>query len=264
MPDDLENENATGTSHDRLDFEVFQLRDRMLLQHLKQDEPAVTMTTGLVDEFNNLLTIMLLTIGRLERQPLDENGRRQLAHADAVIMQAARINHQLLWFTRKPDDGLSLVDLNEGVTDLTDLMQQIAGNEIDLNCRQAAQKLMMRVNRKELELALLALVRNAADSLVGGGTIIIRTAGQLSDGLGDQPTVEITVSTQARTGSSQTLHPLLEPDDQRMAQLDRVHHNLWVVQGFAAASGGKLTIEITANRETIMRLVFPSVDDTRE
>ena len=57
------------------------------------DTPAhpVTVAADIVRQLNDQLTIVLMKLDRLARQSLDENGRTELAQAEAAVRTAGRL-----------------------------------------------------------------------------------------------------------------------------------------------------------------------------
>ena len=165
-------------------------------EQMARIEMLGTLATGVAHEFNNLLTIVLASLHRLRRQPLDERGRELLERADWGVRQAGRLTGQMLSFARREGNHLQLADLNEVVGEFDKMVGHAAGYGTGLRLKMelAAQGLPVRLDPGQLELALLNLVRNAADAMSGTGSISIRTSGHRIDGLGEQPTVEVSVS----------------------------------------------------------------------
>ncbi len=156
-------------------------------------EVLSALTVGIAHEFNNLLTIALGSLEQLRRQPLDERGEKQLDRAEWGVRQAGRLSRQVLSFARPQSREARAVDLNEVLGALDTLLGHAAGDGARLVLELAPQPLPARLDAGQLELAVLNLVRNAADALPEGGSIIVRTGGHSIDGIGGEPTVEVSV-----------------------------------------------------------------------
>jgi signal transduction histidine kinase len=114
----------------------------------------------------------------------------------------------------------------------------------------------------QLKLALLHLVRNAVQAMAGKGWVTIRTAGHVVDGLGGQPTVEVSVS----ATDPGTPPEAVERATARPSTINTSDHGtgLLMVQRFVAAAGGKTEIETALGKGTTVRLVFPRHQDAEE
>jgi signal transduction histidine kinase len=221
-----------------------------------------TMATGVAHEFNNLLTIVLASLHRLRRQPLDEHGRELLERADWGVRQAGRLTGQMLSFARRENSPLQLVDLNDVLGEFDKMVGHAAGYGTGLRLKMelAAQGLPVRLDPGQLELALLNLVRNAADSMSGNGSISIRTSGHCNGGLDGQPLVEVSVSDTGTGMPPEVVQRATNPFFTTKEPGHGTGLGLWMVQRFLAACDGKLNIETACGEGTTVRLVFPRAD----
>jgi signal transduction histidine kinase len=114
----------------------------------------------------------------------------------------------------------------------------------------------------QLELVLLHLVRNAVRAMAGKGWVSVRTGGHVVDGLGGQPTVEVSVS----ATDPGTPPEAVERATARPSTINTSDHGtgLLMVQRFVAAAGGKTEIETALGKGTTVRLVFPRHQDPEE
>ena len=210
---------------------------------------------SLVHDLNNLLTVVLGSVEQLRRQHLDDRGQVQLDRASWGARQAGLLARQLLASARG-ETGPELLDLNRAVGTFGAMIGGVVGDGVGLAVELAPTELPARLDPSQLELALLNLVRNAADAMPGGGTVVIRTAGPRMDGLGDQCTVEIAVSD---TGTGMAPGITGQASDAFFTTKGRqgTGLGLWMVQRFATEAGGKLDVETAPGRGTTVRLVLP-------
>ena len=225
-------------------------------------QPLEALAAGVMHEFNNLLTVVLGTLEQLSRQALDERGRKQLDRAEWGVLQAARLAKQTLSVARLRHGEPRRVDLNEVVRELDKLLSHAVGYASGVTVEMALgeQVLPARLDLSQLELALLNLLRNAADATAEGGLIVVRTAGHPIDGLGDQPTVEIAVSDNGTGMTPEVIRHATERLYTTKGTGRGTGLGLWMVQRFMESCGGKLTIEAAPGRGTTVRLVFPRDD----
>jgi signal transduction histidine kinase len=228
--------------------------------HVGEASGPGAVEAGAVHDLNNLLTVVLGSLEQLRRQPLDGQGRTQLDRAQWGARQAGRLARQVLAAARgETDDGI--VDLNDAVRTFDAMVGQVAGQGVSLVVKASPKALPARIDAGQLELALLNLVRNAADAMPGGGRIVVRTAGHRVDGLGGMPTVAVSVS-DTGTGMSPEIvrratDPFFTTKGGRGTSL-----GLWMVQRFAHEAGGKVEIETRPGRGTTVRVTLPRADQS--
>jgi signal transduction histidine kinase len=165
----------------------------------------------------------------------------------------------VLSFVRRESRETGIADVNAVVREFDKMLGHIAGENIELVIQLAEQPLPARLNPGQLELALLNLVRNAADAISGSGRISVRTSGRAS-GLWDQPSVEVSVSD---TGSGMPREVVHRATDPFFTTKEPGHGSglgLWMVQRFVRACKGKLEIETAIGQGTNIRLFFPRVE----
>ena len=215
------------------------------------------MASGVAHEFNNLLTIALGSLEQLRRQTLDERGRDQLVRADWSVRQAGRLARQVLSFVRRDAGQPRQVDVNAVIGEFDKIMGHATSDGTCLIFELYDEALPVQLDPGQLELALLNLVRNAADATADHGSITIRTTAHHVDGTEGQQTVEIAVSD---TGTGMPLEVAerattsfftTKPEGQGTGL------GLWMVKRFVASCGGKLDIDTAVGRGTTVRLVFP-------
>ena len=216
-----------------------------------------TIATGLAHEFNNLLTVALGSLEQLRRQALDERGREQLDRAEWSVRQAGRLARQVLSFVRRDAGQPQRVDLNEVIGEFDKIMSHAASDRTRLILELCQEPLPIYLDPGQLELALLNLVRNAADAMSDSGSIIIRTAAHQSDGLDRQQMVEVAVTDTGTGMPPEIVERATTSFFTTKPQGQGTGLGLWMVKRFATACGGKLDIETVLGRGTTMRLVFP-------
>lgn len=212
-------------------------------------------------ELANLMTVVLGSLEQLRRQPLDEQGQRQLGRAEWGARHVALLTRQALFQARGRDDTAEVVDLNAAVHEFATIMGNRASGGARVAVELAPGSLQVRLDTGLLDLVLLNLVHNAADAMPDGGEVVVRTGGPRLDGLGEQLTAEVSVS-DSGTG--------MPPDVARRATEaffttkppgKGTGLGLWMAHRFASACGGQVRIETAPGQGTTVRLVFPYAGD---
>jgi len=141
--------------------------------------PALSLAL-LAHDLNNLLTIIHSGATLLQQQPLDSALTRQsLEQILQAVDRALTLTENYLRAARKGNAVASPVtglDLNERLTSLRGMFQQILGETIELQIHPTQPLPPVRVEESGLEQALLNLVINARQAMPSGGRLTIETA----------------------------------------------------------------------------------------
>jgi CheY-like chemotaxis protein len=89
--------------------------------------------------------------------------------------------HQLLAFSRRKPLQPKIFDMSSGVQSVARLLQQFAGESIQVEVELATTPLAVKMDPTGLEQILMNLCANARDSMPGGGTITISTHRVVAD-----------------------------------------------------------------------------------
>ncbi len=232
----------------------------LVLQQSQRMETLGGLASSLAHEFNNLMTIVLASLERADKEGDVARRSKQLERATWGAKRAARLTDQMLSFARRQFHDNQSVDLNEMLRNFDGILDQMAGLDVQVALELADQPLMAKLDAAQLELAMLNLVRNAADATPGRGTITIATRLQPCGVPGGAPDVEISVSDQGSGMSPETVRRATEPFFTTKERGKGTGLGLSMVNGFVEQSGGRLVIETALGSGTTMRLRFPCFD----
>ena len=228
--------------------------------------PGVDAAHELADLAHELANLMLVVSGSLEqlrRQPLDKQGHGQLARAEWGARQAVHLTRQVL-FRAQGGDGnaeVEVVDLNAVVGKFVAVIGQQVDEHVRLAAELAPGRAPVRLDPALLELVLLNLVRNAADAMPDGGTVVIRTRGPRLDGLGDQLATEVSVSDNGTGMPPMVAERAAEAFFTTKPRGKGTGLGLWMAHRFASTCGGKIKIETTQGQGTKVCLALPCCSD---
>jgi PAS domain S-box-containing protein len=153
-------------------------RDRLReqLHHAQNLEAVGRLAGGVAHDFNNMLTAIKgyaeLLLGGLEP------GSPQRAEAEQIhraASQASALPRQLLAFSRKQVLEPRLVDLNDVVSEATDLIRLLVGGGVEVVTRSEARPAAIVADPGQVEQVLVNLATNARDAMPSGGTLTIST-----------------------------------------------------------------------------------------
>jgi signal transduction histidine kinase len=230
-----------------------------VVQQSHRMEALGAMASGMAHEFNNLMTIVLASLERAAEERDDAKRYRQIERANWGAQRAARLTSQMLSFARRQFHDNKVIEVGELLRDFDNILDQMAGDGIRVTLDVPVERLLVEIDAGQMELALLNLVRNAADAMPKGGEIIMRARPRtlaIEDG-GD--VVEIAVI-DAGTGMAEAVaRRAIEPFFTTKESGKGTGLGLSMVNGFAEQSGGKLQIDTTPGMGTAIRLIFPRI-----
>lgn len=165
-------------------YSVTVLRDNTyelaLLNQLQQSQKMESigfLASGIVHDFNNLLTI-IITNTELIRLTLDEShpAREMTETIINVSDRAMSLIKQLLTFSRGQKNAPQLVNLHDVVRGMKTILSLLIGRDINLVIKTMIELNEIRMNVTQLEQIILNLAINARDAMPNGGQLAMETS----------------------------------------------------------------------------------------
>ena len=228
-----------------------------VLQQSQRMETLGSMASSLAHEFNNLMTIVLANLDRLEGEVASERGRKSVERATWGARRATRLTDQMLSFARREFHDSQVLDVNLTLANCDSILDQMAGTKVGVRLALSAGTLPAVLDASQLEMALLNLVRNAADAAPADGRIVIATRACLLDGPGSPAAVEVSVADTGCGMTPEVAQKAMEPFFTTKALGKGTGLGLSMVRGFVEQSGGRLELQTGAGAGTTVRMVFP-------
>jgi signal transduction histidine kinase len=145
------------------------------LRQVMRLEAVGRLAAGVVHDFNNLLTGLLLYCDLLLASLQGHEARKYAQEIRSVSIQAAGIVRQLLNVARPGTLRSRLLSLNEVIEAAHELMCRFMGEDIQLELRLDPELGLVRLDSAQAQQILLNLVLNARDAMPAGGQIVIET-----------------------------------------------------------------------------------------
>ncbi len=133
---------------------------------------------GLVHDFNNLLTVIMLYshLGQTELQVGEGPVRASFRAIQKAAERASELTHKLLYFYRHQVVEPKVVSLSDLILDMDGMLRRLIGEDIELVTLPAPDSGMVRVDPGQIEQCLTNLAVNARDAMPNGGKLIIETS----------------------------------------------------------------------------------------
>jgi PAS domain S-box-containing protein len=220
------------------------------------------LTGGVAHDFNNLLMIVSGHAQRLQKRLTEPRDVRGIESIQIAATRGESLTRQLLSFSRGQPLNPTVLGLAETVTGIRDVLSGSLHVNIALAIDVAPTIWPVRVDKSEIELALVNLVLNARDAMPEGGRLTISAENvclgpaDACDGL----TGEFVALRVADTGcgiADDIVAKVCEPFFTTKAAEKGTGLGLSQVYGFARRSGGTLAIASELGRGTAVSLYLP-------
>jgi PAS domain S-box-containing protein len=237
------------------------------LRQSQKMEAVGQLTGGLAHDFNNLLAGISGSLELLERRLAD--GRlggieRYIVSAQSSARRAAALTQRLLAFSRRQTLDPKPTNVNRLISSMEDLIRRTVGPSIQLEVVGAGGLWMTRVDRSQLESALLNLCINARDAMPKGGRITIETANKWLDERAatnlELPTGQYVSLCVTDIGTGMTpdvISHAFDPFFTTKPLGQGTGLGLSMIHGFVRQSGGQVRIYSELGKGTTMCLYFP-------
>jgi CheY-like chemotaxis protein len=217
------------------------------LAEIQKLEALSQLTGGVAHGFNNLLTVILGNLELLQRRlAADPISLRQVANAIEGARRGVDLTQRMLAFARRENLEPGVVNLNEAARGVIAAIYGAVGPGVEIKTDFARELWPVRVDLRQLELALVNLGLNARDAMSGVGVLSIsaynETVPQASDQLAAGDYVRLTIADTGVGMDAATLVRAMEPFFTTKASAPGVGLGLAMVQGFAVQSGGALRL----------------------
>jgi two-component system, cell cycle sensor histidine kinase and response regulator CckA len=224
---------------------------------------------GVAHDFNNLLTVI-----KCHTELLLADFARQDATRDSIVEigrsvdRGARLTQQLLAFSRKQLLQPQRIRLAEAVGRCVPALRPLMRSAVALNIRHADVTDLVFTDPLQLELILVALIRNANDAITGRGEITIESSAmEVVSGIQSVANPEmppgrymiLSVSDTGRGMPADVMTRVFEPFVTTKGPGEGSGLGLASVYGSVRQSGGYVSVESIPGAGTTFRVYLPVV-----
>ena len=227
---------------------------------------------GIAHDFNNQLTVIkgycdLLLAGGDVGPVRDELGEIRQA-----CERSERLTNQLLAFSRKQVLRPEVTDLNEVLMEMSNPLSRMIGEDVELSIVADPYLGSVRVDRSQVQQAVMNLAVNARDAMPAGGKLVLETANvELGDdyarqhpGASTGPHVMLAVSDTGTGMDAETTQRIFEPFFTTKEVGKGTGLGLSMVYGFVRQSGGSTYVYSEPGRGTTLKVYLPRVFEPAE
>ena len=249
----------------REEFERREAAERQLRQ-LQKMEAVGQLTGGIAHDFNNMLAVVISGLNLTQRQLARGNSDvgPYIEGALEGANRAAALTQRLLSFSRQQPLEPAVVDANGLLTGLSDMLSRSLGETVVIEAQLQPDLWAVKVDRNQLENAIVNLAVNARDAMPDGGRVVLQTANADLDGdqardLGIEPGNHVRIRVRD-TGTGMTPEVLSKAFDPFFTTKPTGRGTglgLSQVYGFIRQSGGHVSISSQIGRGTTVDLYLP-------
>ena len=237
------------------------------LVQLQKIETLGQLTGGVAHDFNNLLTPIMACLDILSRKAkLDDRNARLVEVAAEAAERARLLVSRLLAFARRQRLEARPVDLPALMAEMRDLVARSVGPMVQIRIEVEPDLPPARVDRNQLELAVLNLCVNARDAMGGEGRL---TFGLFPALIGEGHPAQLLPGTYAAlavtdTGAGMdeaTLRHATEPFFTTKGPGRGTGLGLSMAKGLAQQSGGELMVDSLPGQGTTVTILLPRAEE---
>jgi signal transduction histidine kinase len=233
------------------------------VHEMQKVESLGKLTGGVAHDFNNLLTAVIGNLELLRKYAAED--ARQLRLVDSAMQSAERgasLTGRMLAFARRQELRPETVNIAKLIGDMIEMLGRTLGPTIRISTALGTGAPVTRVDRNQLELAILNLALNARDAMPAGGQLTISASAERLNagdivGLGEGNYVCITVADTGIGMDDATLARATEPFFTTKNPGQGTGLGLSMVDGLVAQSRGAIRILSEKDAGTRVEIRLP-------
>ncbi len=236
------------------------------LQSAQKMEAVGQLSSGLAQDFNNLLAIISGNLQLLEGKfDDDEKANKRLGEALLAAQKGSDLTRQLLAFAGKQNLEPKDISPNSLLKSMEPLLARTVGDAIDFRVTVMAGDPRVLIDPAQLESAVLSLAINARDAMPNGGKLTIETQpayldhhyAALNPDVSPGHYLLVSVSDSGTGMSPELVGKVFQPffTTKPMGQGEGL--GLSVVYGFIKQSGGHISIDSEIGHGTTVKMYIP-------
>lgn len=225
---------------------------RERIERMERKAALGRLTTGVAHDFNNVLVVTMLAIGEVKSIDIPEDLVEQLDELGAMVDHGKRLVKQLMSFAHEQPPKVGELDVGATLREMQPIFDALVGSPVELDV--AGEQLWIRLDRAQLEQAVLSLVLNSVDASRLGAPILVRALRETSDG---GCVVAIEVIDQSCGISPELRERIFEPFF--TTKRDGIGMGLSTVHRIVTNANGTVTVDSTVDKGSTFTLRFPAI-----
>jgi signal transduction histidine kinase/ActR/RegA family two-component response regulator len=237
------------------------------LRQSQKMEAIGQLTGGIAHDFNNSLAV-IQGYGELLEEQIDDRNPLwdDLQQIQQATERAAALTMNLLAFGRRHELHVEPVNVNEVMDKTVEMLRRLLSEGIDIQVEQGDGLPHTRVDRVQLQQALINLMLNAGDAMPDGGTLRVSSAVQDVDaqqaaahGGASGSYVVVSVSDTGTGMDEQTRARVFEPFFTTKRSGAGTGLGLATVHGSITQLGGFVSVESELGKGSTFHVFLPTI-----
>ena len=231
-------------------------RLELQVQHAARMESVGRLAAGVTHDMNNILTAIGGHNALLEMEvPPDSPCREEIEGIKYQIKRASELARSLLLVSRRPDANgePEPCDITAEFEGYARTVRHLLPSRIKASVEPAPGPLVVEVDRREMERALLNLAANAADAIDGAGEVTLRLDR-------DGPDAVVEVRDTGQGIPSDVLPHIFDPFFTTKAEGHGTGLGLASVHAFVTRSNGRIDVQTEPGQGTTFRIRLPLLE----
>jgi PAS domain S-box-containing protein len=268
--DAIRDDNGDLVGFAKITRDITEQRDAQLaleqtreqLAQAQKMEALGQLTGGIAHDFNNLLMIVSGYAQILQRRVTDAKDARAVEAIRGAAGRGEKLTRQLLAFSRRQQLTPVVVDLRQRIDAVREMLAPSLRGNIEFVCDVENQVWPVEVDLGEFELALVNIAVNARDAMPDGGSITLsaRNVALRPGSAAGALEGEFVALAVIDTGCGippELLQRVFEPFFTTKPVGKGTGLGLSQVHGFAAQSGGAVTVSSEPAKGTVVTIYLP-------
>ena len=243
------------------------------VRQVQKLEAVGRLAGGMAHDFNNILVVIKLSTELLLDQTTpDSPFSRPLLQISSAADRAAALTRQMLAFGRQQMMQPRIINLNTVVTETTQMLRRVIGEDIQLATSLADNVENSRLDPDQVTQVILNLAVNARDAMPNGGMLHLETATVDLDEAytKDHPPVQpgryvMLAVSDTGTGIDKSILPRIFDPFFTTKELGKgTGLGLSIVYGIVKQSGGYVWVYSEPGHGTTFKLYFPATTQSAQ
>ena len=226
---------------------------------------------GIAHDFNNLMTIIVGYCESLRSETVSSPIlQKHVSEIYKAAQQANSLTRQLLAFSRRQRLESNFLNLNDVLTDMSDMLRRLLSDDIEVTIRTDPELGLICANRGQIEQVIANMVINAAHAMPRGGKLILSAANaKLDEGCSwlapdeqRRSFVRLTVSDTGIGMDPEVKVRIFDPFFTTKEPGKGTGLGLTTVYGIVKQADGHITVESEREKGSTFQVYFPRVERT--
>jgi len=233
------------------------------LIHAQKMEAMGELVGSVAHDFSNLLTGISGFTSIVKRNIEDQKLIFYMDKVSDLSSRAKRLTQSLLSFCRKRSSIRKSFNLNELISNITDFLYLVSGDDINFNVKLSDYPLYSLVDDLQFEQVVINLVSNAKDAVQPGGNVTLKLEYFLNNDT-DEEYAKIIVEDNGSGIDEKIIDKICDPFFTTKGEGKGTGLGMPIVNNIVSQHGGFIEIDSKVGLGTTFSIYFPMISNDNE